>query len=155
MVDRAEQIETDADMLVSLVKAKGPISIDECARILKVELPVVQKWVDFLVDEAIFLVEYKFVTPYLVFNKDAPQNPSVLEESDGVYLEDKETFFKKAKDRKLPIARINDLWQKYLGSNLEDIREHFFIKARTRNLNEQKIQELWKQYYEFLKRTEQ
>jgi hypothetical protein len=154
MAESRTSVETDVDVLVSLVKEKGRISIDDAAKLLKISPAILQRWVDFLVEEEILGIEYKFVTPYLYFNKDAKNSASVLSESEGEYLEDKNVFFQKARDRGLPIARINSLWQKYLISNLEEIRDHFIRKAKSRNITEHQIQELWQQYYAYLKRAE-
>jgi hypothetical protein len=150
----ASQIETDVDLLVSLVKEKGKISVDEASKILKVHLPVIQRWVDFLIEEEVLGIEYKFITPFLYFNKDLEHNPSVLKETEGEYLEDKDAFFKKAQSRNLPLSRINALWLKYLSSNLEEIRDHFFRKAQSRNMTEPQIMAAWQTYYVYLKKQE-
>jgi hypothetical protein len=148
-----ESVETDVDLLVSLVKEKGKISIEEAAKMLKVPLNTIQSWVDFLLEEEVLGIEYKFVTPYLYFNKNPVNKASVLQESDELYFEDKEVFYQKANARGLPQARIAELWQKYLNANVAQIKEHFFMKAKSRNLSEQKITDLWNKYYVYLRKT--
>ncbi len=147
-------VETDVDMLVSLVKEKGKISIEDAARTLKVRLAIVQRWVDFLLEENVLGVEYKFVTPYLYFNKDLKKNPTILKETAGEYVEDKKEFFEKAKSKGLSKNQIQSLWKTYLDSNLEDIKEHFFLKARSRNISEVRLDQLWNQYVAHLQREE-
>jgi len=147
-------LETDVDLLVSLVKEKGKITIESASKILKIPIKVIQKWVDFLIEEEILGVEYKFVTPYLFFNKDPENTSTVKQNHSGDYLEDKAAFFKKAESRGFPKNRTNSLWQKYLSSNLEEIKEHFNKKAEEKGLPSYKVNELWSKYYEYLKRVE-
>lgn len=154
MVGSEAQVETDVDMLVSLVKEKGKISVEQAAHLLKIKLSVIQKWVDFLLEEGVLGVEYKFVTPYIYFNKSLDENPSVLEESEGTYVQDKEEFFEKASAKGLNKERINSLWKNYLDSNLQDIKDHFYLKARAKNISDNKLDQLWSQYYNYLVRKE-
>lgn len=149
-------LETDVDVLVSLVKEKGKVTIDDSAKILKVPVETVQKWVDFLLEEQILGIEYKFVTPYLFFNK-YPDQKITKDSLDGENedLADKEVFFDKAKKRGLSLKSANDLWQKFLQSNMDEIREHFYEKAKLRNLSEQKIHQLWARYIEYLQKVEE
>ena len=46
-------METDVDLLVSLVREKGKISIENAAKTLKIPLTTIQTWVDFLLEEDI------------------------------------------------------------------------------------------------------
>ena len=126
--------------------------IDNAAKALKVPLPVIQKWVDFLIEEEILGVEYKFVTPYLYFNKD-PDQTNIKKVANDV--ENKVDFFKKARERGLPLNRVNTLWQKYLSSNSEEMKEEFIGKAIEKGLSKPQIDELWKKYYLQLLKVEQ
>jgi chromosome segregation ATPase len=59
-------IETGVDKLVKLVRKRKKISIPDAARQLGVSNVVVEEWADFLEDEGIISIEYKFTTPYLI-----------------------------------------------------------------------------------------
>lgn len=58
-------VTTDADKLVQLLKEKGEMSIKEAADILKVGMPTIESWANFLEDSGIVEITYKFTTPYL------------------------------------------------------------------------------------------
>jgi len=62
-------IETGVDKLVSLVKERGRIALQDAAKELGVSMTVIQEWVDFLEEEGIISVEYKLTKPYLVERK--------------------------------------------------------------------------------------
>lgn len=151
MVQEINLVETDVDLLISLVKSKGTISVDDAAKSLRVPLAIVQRWVDFLVEEEILGIEYKFITPYLYLNKDI-SNPSA---STTANFEDKEVFFSKSKARGLHIDRINKLWKQYLATNLDTIKDYFFTAAHDKGLSSGSIDRSWQQYYEYLKRIEE
>jgi chromosome segregation ATPase len=59
-------IETGVDKLVRLVKQNKRISVPDAAKALDVSKVVVEEWSDFLEEEGIISIEYKFTTPYLV-----------------------------------------------------------------------------------------
>lgn len=154
MEGAGSQVKTDVDSLVSLVKERGKISIEEVAKKLGKSLSVVQTWVDFLVEEGILGIEYKFVTPYLYFNKDVKQNPSVLKGPEGDKLEDKNIFFEKAKSKGLSNEKVNALWKSYLENNLDIIKEHFLRRASAKNFSGVQMDKLWSKYYDYLIKEE-
>ncbi|MGM5483949.1 MAG: hypothetical protein ACQER9_03470 [Nanobdellota archaeon] len=146
MWEAGSNIETDVDLLVSLVKKKGKISVEEAAKKLNINVKIVQEWVDFLVEEEVLGIEYKFVTPYLYFNKERNNKPTVLEESEGEYLEDKDDFIKKSRERGLNDDQIRKLWKNYLKVNIDEIKDHFYRRAKSKNISESKIDALWSKY---------
>ena len=148
------QVETDVDTLVSLVKQKGRLSLEQAAKALHKPMATIQTWVDFLVEEGVLGIEYKFVTPYLYFNKDLKKKPSVLEEEPEESIEDKSSFYEKAKAKGLEVEQINQLWKDYLNNHLQTIREHFHRKAAAKNFSEAQTTKLWKEYYEYLIKEE-
>ncbi|MBI2135343.1 hypothetical protein HYU09_05100 [Candidatus Woesearchaeota archaeon] len=62
-------IETGVDKLVKLVNEKGRISSFDAAKELGVSNTVVMEWADFLEEEGIISIEYKFTKPFLVPRK--------------------------------------------------------------------------------------
>ncbi|MBW2977104.1 hypothetical protein KY347_06705 [Candidatus Woesearchaeota archaeon] len=62
-------IETGVDKLVKLVNSKGRISSYDAAKELGVGMSVVMEWADFLEEEGIINIEYKFTKPFLVARK--------------------------------------------------------------------------------------
>ncbi|MBS3097205.1 hypothetical protein J4209_00250 [Candidatus Woesearchaeota archaeon] len=62
-------IETGVDRLVELVKLNNRISVIDAAKKLGVSREIIEEWADFLEEEGIISIEYKFTTPYLVERK--------------------------------------------------------------------------------------
>ena len=144
------EVGTDVDKLVSFVKEKGKVSFHELVKHLKKNSDIIQKWVDFLVEEDILGIEYKFVTPYVYFNKDSENKKTVIEESDDKSIEDKNEFYRKAKSKGLSDSKIHELWKDYVNNNLDEIKRVFYAKAKTKNLSESQCEKLWEKYYDYL-----
>ena len=142
-------LKTNADDLYELVRAKHKISVEEAAKLLKLPVDTVQALVDFLVEEKIFGIEYKFTTPFIYLSRDDSKENIELQGSKKIMT--KEEFFQKAKNWKVPFETINELWNKYVGENLNYIKEAFNKKAKERNISEDKIDELWKKYMTYLR----
>ena len=145
-----EIIRTVADELVELVKKSKRISVDEAAKKLSLSLPSVQALVDFLVEEKIFGIEYKFTTPYVYLYKDQLRAKRTKDAGLTSGLVTKEQFFERAKEKKIPNEQIEGLWRKYLKRNFAAIRGEFLSKAQERKMSNDKIEELWEKYLTYL-----
>ncbi|MFW5746480.1 MAG: hypothetical protein ACOCWQ_02935 [Nanoarchaeota archaeon] len=143
MAMNGSTVETGVDELLKLVKQRQKISVAEASRILKVPESAVQSWVDFLIEEEILGVEYKFITPYIYINEHSSHK---LQRQNKDTLLLKEEFFEKAKRRNLPAGRINILWKQYVQENLISIKQEFVQKAQSKGLGQQKIEALWNTY---------
>lgn len=143
-------LRTVADELVELVRAKKKISVEEAAKQLKIPLVTIQGLVDFLVEERIFGIEYKFTTPYIYLYKDEVKEPKGKETSFTKSLISKEEFYQKAKQRNVPYEYIETLWRKYIQQNLDYIKEEFLRSVRAKKVSKDKIEELWKKYLTYL-----
>lgn len=143
-------LRTAADELLELVKKNRKISVEEAAKKLKMPLASVQALVDFLVEEKIFGIEYKFTTPYVYLYREDVKEATKKEEGFARGLITKEQFYEKAKQRKVPYEQIEGLWRRYLQQNLTHIRGDFLRKAREKKVPEGKTEELWKKYLSYL-----
>ena len=144
-------VRTIADELLELVKESKRISVEDAAKKLKAPTASVQSLVDFLVEEKIFGIEYKFTTPYIYLYKDLIiKGARGKEKSFTQGLITKEQFYEKAKEKHVPYQYIEDLWRKYLQRNLVQIREEFLKKAREKKLSEERIEEFWEKYLAYL-----
>ena len=143
-------LKTVADELLELVKKKKKISVEEAAKELKVTTPTIQSLVDFLVEERVFGIEYKFTTPYIYLYKEEVKDAKGREKSFTQGLITKEQFYEKAKEKNMPYEHIEGLWRKYLQQNLVRIREEFLRKSREKKVPEHKVGELWKKYLLYL-----
>ena len=138
-------LKTSADDLYELVKSRKKISVEDAAKILKVPNKIVQALVDFLVEERIFGIEYKFTTPYVYISQE--KEKKIKLEKHEKKLITKEEFFQKVRKWNIPSEKINGLWKRYIKENLSPIREDFYIKANSRNLPREKIDDLWNKYF--------
>jgi len=143
-------LRTTADELLELVKRSKRISVEEAAKKLKIPLQTVQALVDFLVEERIFGIEYKFTTPYVYLYKEGIKEFKKGESGFTKGLVTKEQFYEKAKSKNAPYEHIEGMWRKYLQQNLVHIREEFLRKSREKKVPEEKIEELWKRYLAYL-----
>ena len=144
-----EILKTSVDDLYELVESRKKISVDDAAKLLKLPVNIVQSLVDFLVEESIFGIEYKFTTPYIYLSHKKKKDIN-LQKQLKKKLVTKEEFYKKAGSWNVSFEKINDLWESYLQENLNSIKEEFYIKAHTRNFPKDKIEVLWKKYLTYL-----
>jgi len=142
-------LKTSADDLYELVKSKGKISVEEAAKILKIPVNVVQSLVDFLVEEKIFGVEYKFTTPYVYISQGKGEMIN-FQNKFAKKITTKDEFFQKASKWNIPFEKMNDLWKSYIKENLNYIKEVFYRKANSRNISKEKIDALWKKYMAYM-----
>ena len=143
-------LRTTADELLELVKKSGKISVEDASKRLKMPVQTTQALVDFLVEEKIFGIEYKFTTPYIYIYKEGIEKAKAKEKSFTKGLITKEQFYEKAKSKKIGHEHIEGLWRKYLQQNIASIRKEFLIKAREKNIPEEKIEDLWQKYLSYL-----
>ena len=142
-------LTTSADELYNLVMSRKKISVEDASKILRLPMNIVQSLVDFLVEEKIFGIEYKFTTPYIYISQEKgkkvhPQiSPTPVQEEKPVT---KEEFYQKAGKWNIPAEKIDQLWKKYVSENTDYIREVFYKKAKKKNIEDEKIDKLWQKY---------
>lgn len=86
-------IETGVDKMVNLVNLKEKISSADAAKELGVSTTVVMEWADFLEEEGIIKIEYKFTKPFLIARKLAKKD---VQEKAKEFSGKKEVFVRKA-----------------------------------------------------------
>jgi DNA-binding transcriptional regulator YhcF (GntR family) len=138
-------LKTSADDLYELVRLKKKISVEDAAKILKMPNNTVQALVDFLVEENIFGIEYKFTTPYIYISQEKEKKIDI-QSSLAKKLVTKEEFFQKAGKWNISPEKISELWKKYVRENLDSIKEDFYAKANSKNISGEKVDALWKKY---------
>jgi DNA-binding transcriptional regulator YhcF (GntR family) len=147
MSQQNDLVRTGVDELLVLVKKKKKISVADAAKQLKVPEHTIQNWVDFLIEEDILGVEYKFITPYIYLNEHSPARLS-RQNKDTLQL--REEFFAKAKSRNLPREKIEVLWKQYVTENMETIKQEFIEKVKERGIEEANVDRLWDRYQHHL-----
>ena len=139
-------LKTDVDQFLELVTERGKVSIQEVAKLMKTSVETVQAWADFLVEEKVIGMEYKFTTPYVYIIRDKKKDVDVT----YIGYDTKEEFYDKARKRGVPEELIKVLWQKYLKSNIKQIQEAFFKKTKERGIDDLQANRLWIRYINYL-----
>jgi len=146
-------LKTSADDLYELVKSRKKISVEEAAKLIMVPINTVHALVDFLVEEKIFGIEYKFTMPYVYVIQERPNGISSFQSSftKNKSMITKEEFFEKAKNLNMPFDRIYELWNKYIKENSDALKQEFYMKAESRGVSRENIDMLWKKYLSYLR----
>jgi len=145
-----EVVRTGVDELLDLLAHSAKIPLTEVATKLKVDAGVVQAWVDFLVEEGIVGIEYRFTTPYIYLNKvvDKRQEETVVKEENYNIQYFKKQFWDKARVNNIPEKQIDMLWKNHVIQALELQKKYFFFESQRRKLNN--IDQLWREYKELI-----
>jgi len=143
-------LKTSADDLYEAVRERKKISIEEAAKLLRMPITTVHSLVDFLVEEKIFGIEYKFTTPYVYINEEHPKNKADFQPKPLKTMATKEEFFEKAKKFNIPFNKTYEMWNRYLKENLGHIKKEFYEKAESRKIPAEKINMLWEKYLSYL-----
>jgi chromosome segregation ATPase len=137
-------LETGVDRLLELIELEKRVSIDDAAKKLGVSKVVVQEWADFLEEEKIISIEYKFSKTYLVVRVLSDKEIKVKEKE---YSSEKDAFVRKVE------ASLKNLENDSLG--FEKIKKEF--ESLKKDLGseltkvESEVKELEK--YEYLKKN--
>jgi hypothetical protein len=144
-------LRTDVDEFLDLVKRKQKISLVDAAKELHMNMQTIQAWADFLVEEKILGIEYKFTTPYVYMNIEQNEKQEL---KNYIEFDTKEEFYEKAMNRGLNAGQVKLLWLKYINLNRSAMQRVFYEKAKGRGITVAKIDELWKRYMEYLEKGE-
>ncbi|MFH1212402.1 MAG: hypothetical protein V1659_05770 [Candidatus Woesearchaeota archaeon] len=152
MVDNI--ITTGVDELIEILKSRDKMPISDAARLLKTPLSVVQSWVDFLVEEKILGVEYKFTKPYIYLNRPDEEKTKETGEKNREKQKSqniqsfKDNFKEKAREKNIPESKVHYLWQNHIMREVELKKQFFFIEAKKRDFFD--AEELWTRYKQHL-----
>lgn len=143
-------VETGVDDLIRLLKNKGKIAQKDAAKELNINDSYIQSWIDFLVEEGIVGIEYKFTKPFIFLNSVDDQEEEKTSKSQGLSAI-KEEYFQHAKDKKIPQEKIEQLWNNKLLKAVEKKKAFFQMEAKKRNLKE--IDHLFEKYKELVQKV--
>ncbi len=136
-----EELKTGVDELLALLAGGQRISVPDVAKQLKQSEKTVQNWVDFLVEEKLLGIEYKFTTPYIY--KNAQQKRMVMRQESIAEL--REQFLGRATDKNIPADKLAELWEHHLLAAVEAKQPYFALEAQKRGLQGAV---LWQRYTE-------
>lgn len=109
-----DRIETGVDRLVELINSEKKISIEEAAKKLGISKIVIQEWGEFLEEEKLITMEYKFSKTFLMERKLSEKEIKVKEKE---YSSEKDAFVRKIE------SSLKNLENDSLG--LENIKSEF------------------------------
>ena len=138
------EITTSVDELLNLLKSHAKIPMAEAAQKLEVGLDVVQSWVDFLVEEQIIGIEYKFTKPFIYLNNPEALDGKSTRDDETSFEIIKENFFTKAQEKNIPEPNIEALWKNHVVKAAESKKDFFIEEAEKRGI--QNINQLWNTY---------
>ena len=105
-------IETGVDKLVKLVKESGRVAVPDAAKMLNVSTTIIMEWADFLEEEGIISIEYKFTKPFLVERKLTKKE---VEAKSKEFETKKDIFVRKAEITLGSLGRQADEFKKVQG----------------------------------------
>jgi len=140
-------IRTGVDELLDLLRKIDKITLSDAAKKLSISSSLLQSWVDFLVEEEILGIEYKFTKPIIYLNRPAEEKKARIKEEAEIGLESyKQDFKLRATEKSIPVEKISFLWKDHAKEALSRRKEFFFREAKKRNLAN--IDNLWRIYNE-------
>ena len=111
-----KNIETGVDKLVELVNKEKKISIDDAAKTLGISTVVIREWAEFLDEEKIISIEYKFSKTVLLERKLSEKEVTQKQKE---YSSEKDAFVRKVENS------IKTLEKDSLG--LEKIKKTYYF----------------------------
>lgn len=130
------EVQTGVDALMRLVQEKEHISLSDAAKQLEMPESTIQAWVDFLVEDHLLGIEYKFTTPYIyVNNQDRVEN---MDDDEAQYTlkHFKNGFFTRAREKELPEEKIPALWKEHLQYTVNQQKNYFVQECERRGVPE-------------------
>lgn len=143
-----DEVKTGVDDLMELLRHEQRISIPDAAKKLHQPEKTIQNWVDFLVEEKLLGIEYKFTTPFIYLN--APEKAATVLKKQETIDDLRKDFVARAKEKGMPQDKLKVLWENHLISIIDSRHNFFLQEVRKRNLapSEAAAAELFKRYKE-------
>jgi len=139
-----EVITTGVDDLLAYCKGKDKVAMQDAATVLNIPHETIQAWVDFLVEEKILGIEYKFTKPYIYINKETQEKTKVIEQTEVTIMDVRHAWETHAHEQQIPAAKLPELWRSHVAAGLDRQRDYFFEQAQRRHASEP--EKLWQEY---------
>ncbi|MBN1274686.1 hypothetical protein JXA12_00130 [Candidatus Woesearchaeota archaeon] len=138
-------VKTGVDALLDLLKEKGKTALSDAAKELGIGESTIKMWVEFLVEEKVVGIEYKFTKPYVYLNEPKKREQGRIIEQEKIDISMfKKDFEKRATSSSIPEQQASYLWKDHLLNQLEIEKPFFFREARKRSIED--IDHLWEAY---------
>lgn len=139
-----ETITTGVDELIAYLRGKDRVSLQDATIVLNIPLDTLQAWVDFLVEEKILGIEYKFTKPYVYLNRDAVVEDTTPVQETPTLEAIRKAFLAHARDKRIPDEKMITLWRVHVQDGLERKRTYFIEQAMRRSAPDP--ERLWSEY---------
>lgn len=151
--DKREEVKTKVDDFLTYLEGKDKVSLTEVASHLNIPLTTLQSWVDFLVEENIVGIEYKFTKPFVYLSKKIPlEEIKKVEEEEKDFESIKRRYFENAQKKSIPLTKIEMLWKNHVLDVLSRKKKFFETEVNKRAiLNHKEINALWERYVRTVK----
>ncbi|MBN2368626.1 hypothetical protein JXC34_06400 [Candidatus Woesearchaeota archaeon] len=150
------KIETGADRLVDLIAQEKEISVDDAAKKLGISKVVIMEWAEFLEEEKIISIDYKFSKTILKERKLTREEVKVKEKE---YSSTKDAFVRRVEsslknlDREsLGLEKIKTEFQRIkdeIGSEMDNVKEEVSQLQKYEELKKNLDKDIEKQIAEF------
>ncbi len=138
-----EMITTGVDRLIQYLEGKEKVPLLDAATVLGVDVDTLQSWVDFLVEERILGIEYKFTKPFIYLNKEEEEKARIIGEEDLSWDAYHRVFLERARAKQIPELKSAALWKSHVLGLLDRKQALFTEEARKRGLDPAR---LWAEY---------
>ena len=153
MAQDQDSVKTDVDSLLELLKQNEKLSMSDAAKKLGLKEDTVKMWVDFLVEEKVVGVEYKFTKPYIYLNKPKEEKKGRIIKEQEIGLDNfKQDFKQRAEKSNISQQQASFLWKDHILNQLELEKPFFYREAKKRGLKH--IEHLWEAYRRELTKKE-
>lgn len=140
-----QSVTTGVDALLELLREQEKISLSDAAKHIGISEETLKLWVDFLVEEKVIGIEYKFTKPYLYLNKEQQEGQGSISGEEEIRIGTfKKDFEDRARQSNIPTQQVNYLWRDHILNQLDLEKPFFFREARKRGLTN--IEGLWEAY---------
>lgn len=128
-------ITTAVDSLVKLVNNKGRISLESASKELGIPQNILNEWANFLDQENIIEIEYKFTTAYLISRRNDKKEEAVIDyEMISRKLEVMEAHLNKMEPKNDKKAKQKQYLLKQIKSLIERARKKKIMKEELEKL---------------------
>lgn len=138
------EVTTGVDELMELLRVEGKLSLPEAAKRLRQTERTIQNWADFLVEEKLLGIEYKFTTPYLYVNQ--PAKVAAISKTVESIESHRDSFISRATEKGMPQDKLVALWKHHLTEAIDNRAVFFKKECQKRTLPN--VEELFKRYKE-------
>ncbi len=147
------KVETGVDDLISLLESSGTISIKDASQKLKIDESYIQAWVDFLVEEKVLGIEYKFTKPYIFLNNkklsSSIKTINKTKQTESTLALIKKDYLAHAKEKHISEEKTLVLWNKHIMDAIVRKKDYFFREAKKRNITN--VDDLFDRYVKKLR----